>query len=45
MGNGDGGLTASFRERAGLKGMGFSDAMSTSLSLDNIIQHKEDVSF
>jgi hypothetical protein len=41
-GQGDGGLTASFRERAGLKATGISDAMST-LRLENVIQQKGDV--
>jgi hypothetical protein len=39
---GDGGLTASFRERAGLKATGLSDAMSTPRNLDNVLQQKGD---
>jgi hypothetical protein len=40
---GDGGLTASFRERAGLKVMGLSDAMSTPRNLENVLQQKGDI--
>jgi hypothetical protein len=42
-GHGDGGLTASFRERAGLKAMGLSDAMSTPRNLENVLQQKGEV--
>jgi hypothetical protein len=42
-GQGDGGLTASFRERAGLKAAGLSDAMSTPHNLENVLQQKGDV--
>jgi hypothetical protein len=42
-GHGDGGLAASFRERAGLKAMGLSDAMSTPRNLENILQKKGEV--
>jgi hypothetical protein len=40
---GDGGLTASFRERADLKATGLSDAMSTPCSLENVLQQKGDI--
>jgi hypothetical protein len=39
-GQGDGGLTASFRERAGLKATGPSDTMSTPRNLENVLQQK-----
>jgi hypothetical protein len=42
-GHGDGGLTASFRERAGLKATGLSDAMSTPRNLENVLKQKGDV--
>jgi hypothetical protein len=42
-GQGDGGLTASFRERAGLKATGVSDAMSTPRNLENVLQQKGQV--
>jgi hypothetical protein len=42
-GQGDGGLTASFRERAGLKATGLSDAMSTPRNLENVLQQKGQV--
>jgi hypothetical protein len=42
-GQGDGGLTASFRERAGLEATGISDAMSTPSNLENVIQQKGQV--
>jgi hypothetical protein len=42
-GQGDGGLTASFRERASLKATGLSDAMSTPRNLENVLQQKGDV--
>jgi hypothetical protein len=44
-GHGEGGLTASFRERAGLKIIGLSEAMSTTRNLENILQQKEDIYF
>jgi hypothetical protein len=44
-GNGEGGLKASFRERAGLKFAGLSDALSTPRNLENILQQKEEVKF
>jgi hypothetical protein len=43
-GNGDGVLTASFHERAGLKGTRLSDAMSIQRKFENILQQKEEVS-
>jgi hypothetical protein len=42
-GQGDGGLTASFRERAGPNATGLYDAMSTPRNLENVIQQKGDV--
>jgi hypothetical protein len=42
-GHGDGGLTASFRERAGMKATGLSDDMSTPRNLGNILQQKGEV--
>jgi hypothetical protein len=42
-GQGDGGLTASFRKRAGLKATGLSDAMSTPRNLENVLQQKGQV--
>jgi hypothetical protein len=42
-GHGDGGLAASFRERAGLKTMGLSDAISTPHNLENVLQQKGEV--
>jgi hypothetical protein len=42
-GHGDGGLTASFCERAGLKATGISDAMSTPRKLENFLQQKGEV--
>jgi hypothetical protein len=39
-GHGDGGLTASFSERDGLKVTGLSDAMSTPRNLENVLQQK-----
>jgi hypothetical protein len=42
-GQGDGGLTASFRDRAGLKATGLSDAMSTPRNLENVLQQNGDV--
>jgi hypothetical protein len=44
-GNGEGGLTASFRERAGLKVTGLYDTMSNPRNLENILQQKEEVYF
>jgi hypothetical protein len=44
-GHGEGGLMASFRERAGLKSTGLSDAMSTPHNLENVLQQKEEVYF
>jgi hypothetical protein len=41
--HGDGGLTASFHERAGLKVMGLSDAMSTPRNLENVLQQKGEI--
>jgi hypothetical protein len=41
-GQGDGGLTASFRERAGLKATGIYAAMSTPRNLENVLQQKGD---
>jgi hypothetical protein len=40
-GNGEGGLAASFHERAGLKFTGLTDTMSTPRNLENILQQKE----
>jgi hypothetical protein len=42
-GHGDGGLTASFRQRAGLKATGISDAMPTPRNLENVLQQKGEV--
>jgi hypothetical protein len=42
-GQGDGGLAASFRERAGLKATGLSDAIPTLRNLENGLQQKGDV--
>jgi hypothetical protein len=42
-GQGDGGLTASFRERAGLKATGISDAMPSPRNLENVLQQEGDV--
>jgi hypothetical protein len=42
-GQGDGGLTASFRERAGLKVTGVSDAISTPRNHENVLEQKGDV--
>jgi hypothetical protein len=42
-GHGDGGLTASFRERASLKATGLSEAMSTPRNLENVLQQKGEV--
>jgi hypothetical protein len=42
-GQGDSGLTASFREIPGLKATGLSDAMSTPRNLDNVLQQKGDI--
>jgi hypothetical protein len=39
--HGDGGLTASFCEKAGLKVMGLSDAMLTPRKLENVLQKGE----
>jgi hypothetical protein len=36
-------LTASFLERAGLKAMGLSDAMSTHRNLENVLEQKGEV--
>jgi hypothetical protein len=40
-GQGEGSVTASFRERAGLKATGVSDAMSTPRNLENVLQQKD----
>jgi hypothetical protein len=42
-GQGDGGLTASFREIAGLKATGISDAMSNPRNIEIVLQQKGDV--
>jgi hypothetical protein len=42
-GQGDGSLTASFRERAGLKATGLSKAMSNPRNLENVLQPKGQV--
>jgi hypothetical protein len=42
-GHWDGCLTASFRERAGLKATGLSDAMSTPRNLEKVLQQKGEV--
>jgi hypothetical protein len=42
-GQGDGGLTASFRERARLKATGLSDVMSTPRNLEYVLQQKGQV--
>jgi hypothetical protein len=44
-GHGEGGLTAFFRERAGLKVTGLSESISTPRNLENILQQKEEVYF
>jgi hypothetical protein len=41
--HGDGGLTASFRKRAGLKVTGLSDAMSTPHNMENVLQQKGEI--